>query len=138
MVGIMESYMKIRQSLIIVGVSVSLLALSGCAQHRQHQAGGDIIIDTKHVDMGAYYQDLHECRSYAAQVNVGEKVATRAITGAVVGGAIGAIVGDSGSAKRAAGAGGVLGAVKGTGQGYGEKRRVVRNCLRGRGYHVLN
>ena len=130
--------MKMRLSLILASVLVGSLTLSGCSQHRQHHAGGDIIIDTKHVDMGAYYQDLHECRSYAAQVNIGEKVATRAVTGAVVGGAIGAIVGDSGSAKRAAGAGGLLGAVKGTSQGYEEKRRVVRNCLRGRGYRVLN
>ena len=126
--------MKPRLSLI----AISILLLTGCAGFRDHQAGGDIIVDTKNVDMGAYYQDLHECRSYAAQVNVGEKVATRAVTGAVVGGAIGAIVGDSGSAKRAAGAGGLLGAVKGTGQAYQEKRRVVRNCLRGRGYRVLN
>jgi outer membrane lipoprotein SlyB len=125
--------MKTRSGLALV----SILVLSACAHHRQH-SGGDIIIDTKHVDMGAYYQDLHECRSYAAQVNVGEKVATKAVTGAVVGGAIGAIVGDSSSAARAAGVGGVLGAVKGTGQGYREKQRVVRNCLRGRGYRVLN
>ncbi|MBV1931109.1 MAG: glycine zipper family protein [Porticoccaceae bacterium] len=114
-----------------------MLVLSACA-HQGQRAGGDIIIDTKNIDMGAYYQDLHECRNYAAQVNVGQKVATKTITGAVVGGAIGAIVGDSGSAARAAGVGGVLGAVKGTGQGYHEKQRVVRNCLSGRGYRVLN
>lgn len=125
--------MKIGSGLVLVAT----LVLSACAHHREG-SGGDIIVDTKNIDMGAYYQDLHECRSYAAQVNVGEKVATRAVTGAVVGGAVGAIVGDSGTAKRAAGVGGVLGAVKGTGQGYQEKQRVVKNCLSGRGYRVLN
>lgn len=119
-------------------VGVFILLLSGCASFRSVQTGGNIIVDTKNVDMGAYYQDLHECRNYAAQVNVGEKVVTRTVAGAVIGGAIGAIVGDSDSAKRAAGAGGLLGAVKGTSEGYREKQRVVRNCLRGRGYQVLN
>ena len=125
--------MKIAFALIVA----SSLLVSACAQ-QGHQAGGDIIIDTKNVDMGAYYQDLHECRNYAAQVPVGEKIVSKTVTGAVVGGALGAIVGDSSSAKRAAGAGGLLGAVRGTGQAYQEKRRVVRNCLRGRGYRILN
>ncbi len=117
---------------------LTIVTLSGCAGHRQHHTGGDVIIDTKNVDMQAYYQDLHECRSYAAEVNTGKKVVGGTVVGAVVGGAVGAIVGDSGTAKRAAGAGGVLGAVKGTGQSFDEKQRVVRNCLRGRGYNILN
>lgn len=134
-----ENAMKLRFGKPGFGMIVaSVLVLSACAHHRQQHGGGDIIIDTKYVDMGAYYQDLHECRSYASQVNVGEKVVGKTVTGAVIGGALGAIVGDSDSAKRAAGAGGLLGAVKGTGQAYQEKRRVVRNCLNGRGYRVLN
>ncbi len=125
--------------LVLMGtlVFIGIMTLPGCAHPGRHQ-GGNIIVDTKNTDMEAYYQDLHECRNYASQVNVGEKVATKAATGAVVGGAIGAIIGDSGSAGRGAGVGGVLGAVKGVGQGHREKQQVVRNCLRGRGYHVLN
>lgn len=119
-------------------VMVTSLALTACGGHPHHHAGSDMIIDTKGVDMGAYYQDLHECRSYAAQVNVGERVVGKAVTGAVVGGALGAIVGDSDAAKRAAGAGGLLGGVKGAGQAHHEKQRVVKNCMGGRGYRVLN
>jgi len=113
------------------------LLLSACAGNSQ-QASGGVIIDTKGVDMQAYYQDLHECRNYASQVNTGGQVAGKTISGAIIGGAVGAITGDSGTAKRAAGVGGLLGAVKGSGQAGREKQRVVRNCLRGRGYRVLN
>ena len=117
-------------------VSVLVLAV-GCSSQSNQQSGG-VIIDTKGVDMGAYYQDLHECRNYAAEVSVANRAATSAVAGAVLGGVIGAITGDSGSAKRAAGAGGVLGGVKGASSGSAEKHRIVKNCLRGRGYSVLN
>ena len=115
----------------------TLFLLSACVGNSQ-QASGGVIIDTKGVDMSAYYQDIHECRNYASQVNTGGQIAGKAVSGAVIGGAIGAIAGDSGAAKRAAGVGGLLGAVKGSGQASREKQRVVKNCLRGRGYRVLN
>jgi len=116
---------------------ICLFLLSSCAGSSQ-QASGEVIIDTNGIDMSAYYQDLHECRNYASQVNTGSKVAGKTISGAVIGGAIGAITGDSGTAKRAAGVGGLLGAVKGSSQASREKQQVVRNCLKGRGYRVLN
>lgn len=52
--------------------------------------------------------------------------------------ALGAIAGNSGTAERAAGVGGVIGGAKGAGSGLRERDRVVKNCLRGRGYRVLN
>lgn len=55
-----------------------------------------------------------------------------------MGGALGAIAGNSGTAERAAGVGGVIGGAKGAGSGLRERDRVVKNCLRGRGYRVLN
>jgi len=115
----------------------TLFLLSACVGNSQQSSSG-VIIDTKGVDMSAYYQDIHECRNYASQVNTGAQIAGKAVSGAVIGGAIGAIAGDSGAAKRAAGVGGLLGAVKGSGQASREKQRVVKNCLRGRGYRVLN
>ncbi|MBQ0720743.1 MAG: glycine zipper family protein [Gammaproteobacteria bacterium] len=111
--------------------------LGACAGNSQ-QASGGVIIDTKGVNMSAYYQDLHECRNYASQVNTGAQIAGKTITGAVIGGAVGAITGNSDTAKRAAGVGGLLGAVKGSSQAGREKQRVIRNCLKGRGYRVLN
>ncbi len=121
-----------------VWLLITVLVLAGCTNNPQTQATGGVIIDTKGLDMSAYYQDLHECRNFAAQVNVGGQVVERTITGALIGGAVGAIAGDSDAAKRAAGVGGLLGAVKGSGQASREKQRVLKNCLMGRGYRVLN
>ena len=53
-------------------------------------------------------------------------------------GAIGAITGNSSSAARGAGVGAVSGGAKGASQGEQDEVRVVKNCLRGRGYRVLN
>lgn len=116
----------------------TVLVLAGCNSNPQTQATSGVIIDTKGLDMSTYYQDLHECRNFAAQVNVGGQVVEKTITGALIGGAVGAIAGNSDAAKRAAGVGGLLGAVKGSGQAGKEKQRVLKNCLKGRGYRVLN
>jgi uncharacterized protein YcfJ len=95
----------------------------------------EIIIDTKGVDMARYEQDLAECRAYSREVQTGKKVATGAASGAVVGGLIGAITGDAG---KAAGVGAVGGGAKGASEGAEDEVRVVKNCLRGRGYRLLN
>jgi outer membrane lipoprotein SlyB len=98
----------------------------------------EIIIDEKGVDPARYQQDLTECQGYSEQVKTGEKAAKGAASGAAVGGAIGAIVGNSASAAQGAGVGAVSGGVKGLSRGEQDEIRVVKNCLRGRGYRVLN
>lgn len=95
----------------------------------------EIIIDKQGVDMSRYNQDLAECRSYATEVQTGKKVAKGAASGAVVGGLIGAITGNAGEA---AGVGAVGGGAKGASRGEQEEVQVVKRCLRGRGYNVLN
>ncbi|MHA7817461.1 MAG: YMGG-like glycine zipper-containing protein [Pseudohaliea sp.] len=109
------------------------LVLAGCTTTKE------IIIDEQGVDMARYRQDLAECRAYAEQVRTGEKTARGAASGAAIGGAIGAITGGSReSAARGAGVGAVSGAAKGASRGEQEAVRVVKQCLRGRGYRVLN
>ena len=95
----------------------------------------EIIIDKQGVDMSRYDQDLAECRSYGTEVQTEKKVVKGAASGAVVGGLIGAITGDAG---KAAGVGAVGGGAKGASQGEREELQVVKRCLRGRGYNVLN
>lgn len=98
-----------------------------------------IIIDKKGVDLARYEADKAECEAYAADVRTGEKAARGAASGAVVGGAVGAIIGDSSSAAaRGAGVGAVTGGARGVAEGEREKVQVVKRCLRGRGYRVLN
>jgi hypothetical protein len=94
------------------------------------------IIDTKGVDLAQYQQDLAECEAYQGQVNTGEGMAKGTAGGAAVGGAIGAIAG--GSAARGAGIGAVSGGAESARIADREKADVVKNCLRGRGYRVLN
>ena len=96
------------------------------------------IIDTKGVNMAQYRQDHSECEVYAQQVRTGRQAAGGAVAGAVVGAVVGAAVGNSDTAQRGAGAGAALGATKGAGRAQNEKQRVLRNCLRNRGYAVLN
>lgn len=105
--------------------------LVGCARNAP-------IIDTKGVDIGQYQQDLAECQSYAQQVDTGGKVAGSTAGGAVVGGAIGAVLNGTKGAQKGAGAGAITGAARGAASGQREQQRVVKNCLRGRGYRVLN
>jgi uncharacterized protein YcfJ len=95
----------------------------------------EIIIDTKGVNMTQYNQDLAECRAYSDEVKTGQKVAKGAASGAVVGGLIGAITGDAG---KAAGVGAVGGGARGASEGSRDEVQVVKSCLRGRGYRVLN
>ena len=96
------------------------------------------IVDMQGVNVAQYNQDLAECRVYADEVQAGRQVARGTVGGAVVGGAVGAAVGNSNTAQRTAGAGAVLGAARGARGAVFERERVVRNCLIGRGYRVLN
>lgn len=110
---------------------ISLFLICSCASNR-------VIIDRKGVDTVQYEQDLTECRQYAEEIRTAEEVAKSTARGAVVGGLIGAAIGNSGTAGRIGGAGAVSGASHGISKAGYDKRRVVRNCLRGRGYRVLN
>jgi uncharacterized protein YcfJ len=110
---------------------VAITFAAGCAANRSKP-----IIDPASVDMEQYELDLAECQQISEQVE--QKVGSGALGGAVVGGLIGAIVGDSDSVKRSAGVGGVLGGAKGAGATERERSQVVKNCLRNRGYKILN
>ena len=93
------------------------------------------IVDTKGVDMARYERDKAECEAYANQVSTGQAVGKGAAGGAVVGAAIGAITGNAGPG---AGIGAVTGGAESARISDREKANVVSNCLRGRGYRVLN
>lgn len=113
------------------------LWMTGCAGNRTFV--DEPIIDRKGVDMSGYYADKAECEVYANEVRRGEKIVRSAVGGAVVGGAIGAIVSRGGNAaERGAGVGAVSGGVRGAQEGIRETEQIVKQCLRGRGYNVLN
>ena len=112
-----------------------LFLISGCSN-----TPGKPIVDMKGVNAQQYEQDLEECSVYADEVSVAGKTAGGAAAGAAVGAAVGAIWdGHNGnSPERGAATGAVVGGAGGAGSGLSERSQVVKNCLRGRGYRVLN
>ena len=114
--------------LTLLGITIA----AGCAgAHRSNP-----IIDPAGVDMGRYQSDLAECEQIAKQVE--QKAGAGAVGGAIVGGLVGAVVGNSDTVAQSAAVGGILGGAKGAGDTHQEKGLVVKNCLRNRGYTVLN
>ncbi len=116
---------------LIFSVTLSLFALAGCARHAQ------VIIDPNGVDMGRYQADLADCRQLSRQVR--SKVSEGIVTGAVVGAVIGEIIGGHhNNTATTAKLGALSGGLKGGSDTARERDKVVKNCLRNRGYQVLN
>lgn len=114
--------------LVIAAVVLS----AGCAGPRR----SGVVVDPAGVDMGQYQKDSTECQQVAQQVD--PKTGAGAVGGAVVGGLVGAAVGNRQTVERMAGAGAVVGGARGARATRAEKQLVVKNCLRNRGYKVLN
>jgi len=103
--------------------------LAGCSAHPEP------IVDMQGVDQAMFEIDLAECKSYAEPIRIEKGAAKGAVGGAVIGAATGAI---SGNVAEGAGYGGIWGAVRCGEEADRDKRRVVKRCLGGRGYRVLN
>jgi len=117
--------------MISVGYRLILLCvlMFGCA------ANPDPIVDTRGVNMVTYEKDLADCKTFREQVPTEVGVAKGAGAGAVVGAATGAISGD---VAKGAGYGAIAGSAKSAQLAEREKQEIVKNCMRYRGYRVLN
>ncbi len=118
------------KSTILYVILATLTVAAGCAGRSKP------IIDPAGIDMTQYQNDLEQCGQIAQQVE--QKTGSGAAGGALVGGLIGAITGDSDRAMRSAGVGAVAGGARGAGATVREKSQVIKNCLRNRGYKILN
>ena len=115
-------------------------------------AHANVVVDMSQIEDYTQYQtDLQQCEGLAVQNQSGapqrESVAGTAVKGAAVGAAAGAISGGSGSkaAKKGAGAGVIVAAGRNSRErrdasatAAEQKDQIVKNCMRGRGYNVLN
>lgn len=105
-------------------------------------AGADVrpIVDMKGVNEARYEKDLAECQDYAKQASgMGGTAAKGAGAGAIVGGLLGLVTGGNATEiAQAAGAGAVIGGAGGAYQGNESQEAIVKKCLVGRGYKVLN
>ena len=104
---------------------------AGCAAHP------DPIIDTKGVDPQRLAEDWDECEAYTEEIVMARGIGKGAAVGAAVGAATGA-VGDHRDVGEAAGLGAIYGGTRSGLDADREKQKVFKNCLRGRGYRVLN
>lgn len=115
---------------ILLCLTLGAITLGGgCATSKSRP-----IIDPEGVDMARYEADVAACEQIAEQVD--QRAGAAAAEGAVVGGVLGAIFRND--VGEAAAAGAVVGGVKGASSTEREKSRVVKNCLRDRGYRILN
>ena len=95
-----------------------------------------------------YQQDFAECQQYAAQVSKGEAAKTGAINAGVIGALSGAAIGliDGHGVDGAVAGGAIAGGVAGAGAGAAggatkatqDQAYVLRRCLAGKGYDVLD
>jgi hypothetical protein len=128
------------------GLATLLIALSSTSF-------ANIIVDTQNIDTQKYHADMYECQTLSQQVDhqqtqsLGRDMLGSTAKGALLGAAGGAIIGGSGSKGAKVGAGvGLVGGMLKHGserrhaeQGYEyEQNNVMRNCMLGRGYNVLN
>ena len=115
--------------------------VSGCIATQSgsiFNASGQPIVDTKGVNMAQYELDLEECSTFAEDISTGKSIAKGAVTGAAVGAVIEAITDDARSRRDAIEVGAVSGGTQSGVRAVREKEQIVRRCLRGRGYKVLN
>ena len=111
------------------GNALAALLTTACASSKR------VVVDKQGIDEAQYQQDLTNCRAVADEVSTDRDAAEGAAGGAVIGGILGAIFGNSG---RMAGGGAVIGAAGKAEDVEQEKSQVIKNCMRGRGYRVLN
>jgi len=117
---------------LLAACVAALGLLSGCASYRP-------VVDLRDVtDRGQYERDIADCQNYAEPVSPGASAGAGAVIGALLGAALGAAVGDHSVALDAARFGAVEGAVVGGTAGADTQVQIIRNCMSGRGYLVLN
>lgn len=124
--------MKAILRLAPVAAMTMLLAVTctaGCADNPRP------IVDPKDLDTAIYEADLAECSTLGREAEVAGGVVRGAVFGAAVGATFGAVFGDAAT-------GAELGAITGAsdsalGNELG-RQSVIKECMRGRGYRVLN
>lgn len=119
------------------GALMLVVLMCGCATG-QMGANYRPIIDSKGVDFNQYESDLKECQAYATRTQgAGEAAMTGAAVGAVIGGVVAAAAGSRYDRGATARVGGVTGAIGAGAEAEKNQRDIIRRCLGGRGYKVL-
>lgn len=132
-------------------VAIMLLLMAGCANTVFWEPAEpepirpiiDTSLNPKDRDLE---NDVQECNSLAnyGVVSPGKNAAKSGVAGALGGAAVGAIIGAAfgvnpgPTAAIGAASGGIGGAARGAVSASLARKQVVSNCMKGRGYSVLN
>ena len=117
---------------------VTFCFVSGCAQTDLSDRNDIVIIDTRGVDESIFKKDYSECSDFAKNIDLTERTLKQGAVAGATGAAVGAIIGGEEAAKKIGGSAAVLNAVEANLDGRNEQAKIIKNCLRGRGYKVLN
>ena len=118
--------MKLLSALIAVAM------INGCATSGANYVP---LVDTKGHEPSAVTQDTVECQQYAKRAL---DAAAGAVAGAVAGAIFMAILMPRGFRNYGAGQGAAVGAVAGGVHANDTQETIVKRCMAGRGYNVLN
>jgi len=113
-------------------IALLMLTLAGCATRGANYVP---VVDTKYKDPAALQNDTRECQQYALQRANAEQ---GAVVGALVGALLGAALAPRGHRNYVAGQGAIIGGVGGAASANETQEVIIKRCLAGRGYNVLN
>lgn len=117
---------------------LNLFFVVGCVQTDLSDRNDIAIIDTRGVDESVFKKDYSECSDFAKNIDLTERTLKQGAVAGATGAAVGAIIGGEEAAKKIGGSAAVLNAVEANLDGRNEQAKIIKNCLRGRGYKVLN
>jgi hypothetical protein len=121
---------------IIMAIFIGLI-ITSCSHYRP-------VVDLQGEDRELYEWNLKDCQRYAKEISPGNTTVAGAGIGAGIGAVAGLIIGttlgvDAGKlAGFGAAIGGMHGALSGGGAAAQSQMEIIKNCLKGRGYNVLN
>jgi hypothetical protein len=84
--------------------------------------------------MSQYEIDLEECSNFSEDISTGKSIAKGAATGAAIGAVVEVVTDEKEAIEKGAVAGGAKSGIR----AVREKEQILKRCLRGRGYKVLN
>ena len=130
-------YISIRFFILF---SLLIISISGCVANSSSSIfeSSKPIIDTKGVDMSQYSTDLEECSNFSLDFYTGKFISKGDEYGSAVVAVIYAISDDVRGRRDAIEVGAVSGGAKSGIRAVREKEQILKRCLRGRGYKVLN
>lgn len=111
---------------------VIVLMITGCATRGSNYAP---LIDTQGHQQDQIAADTAACQAYATQRM---DAASGAVAGAVIGALLGAVLMPRGYRNAGAGYGAAFGAASGAGAANDTQETIIKRCMAGRGYNVLN